>query len=47
MIETGEVIGEGVGDAGVADGFAVPAAGFGVGLQVLDVDELSSGRTGG
>ena len=32
--------GEGFGDAGVAGGFSVPAAGFGVGLQVLDVGEL-------
>jgi hypothetical protein len=31
------VAGEGIGDAGVAGGFAVPAAGAGVGLQLLDV----------
>ena len=33
-VESSEVIGEGVGDAG---GFAVPAAGLCVGVQVLDV----------
>jgi hypothetical protein len=38
------VIGEGVGDAGVAGGFAVPASGLCVGVQVLDVGDLVADR---
>ena len=44
--ESGEVVGESVGNAGVASGFAVPAAGLGVSLQVLDVGELAADSVG-
>jgi hypothetical protein len=40
------VAGEGFGDAGVAGGVAVPAAGLCVGLQVLDVGELVADGVG-
>ena len=38
--EPGKVVGECIGDAGVPGGFAVPAAGLRVGVEVLDVGEL-------
>jgi hypothetical protein len=41
---TREVVGECVGDAGVPGGFAVPAAGLRVGVEVLDVGELAAER---
>ncbi len=39
-VEAVQVVGEGVGDAGVAGGFIGPAAGLSIGLEGLDVGEL-------
>ena len=41
-----QVSGEGLGDAAVAGGFAVPAAGAGAGAQVPDVGELAAEGAG-
>ena len=38
--ESGKVVGECAGDAGVPGGFAVPAAGLRVGVEAVDVGEL-------
>jgi hypothetical protein len=46
VFEPLQVAGEGLGDAGAAGGFAVPAAGLGVGLQVLDVCGLGADGVG-
>lgn len=46
MFELLQVCGEGLSDAAAAGGFAVPAAGGGVGVQVLDVGERAAQGVG-